>query len=235
MSPADSGDPPDEGDGPLRHHYTSELQELKLATEMMGVLVEQNLTRLGPVLFEGDAEASRRCIDTDDEIDAMSVSLTEQCYLTLARENPVASDLRLVVSVVRITAAFERVGDLCLRVAKIVEDQPLIASNAAGFDILGTMLEVATRRFREVLQAWGTDDLQLAGVVAEGSAQMDLCMESLTMNLLGLDGPRAAEIAVRSLIAGQALQRVSDHVSVVGTRMQYLLTGDQRYLAAEVR
>ncbi len=239
MSPADSGDRGDvdagDGDGPLRHQYTSELQELKLSTEMMGVLVDQNLARLDRVLLSGDAETARLCIATDDEIDAMSVSLTEQCYGTLARENPVASDLRLVVSVVRVTSAFERVGDLCLRIAKIVDAQPLIESNEVGFDILRTMLDLAAERFGEALRAWGTDDLELAAVVAEGSAQMDLCMESLTMNLLHLDGPRAAEIAVRSLVVGQALQRVSDHASVLGARMQYLLTGDQRYLAAEVR
>lgn len=231
MSPVDSGDP----DVPLRHHYTSELQELKLSTEMMGVLVDQNLTRMQAVLLEGDLEAARRCIETDDEIDAMSVSLTEQCYLTLARENPVASDLRLVVSVVRVTSAFERVGDLSLRVAKIAPEQAVIASNQRGFEVLQTMQDLAIDRFRDVLRAWGTDDLDLASVVAEGSSQMDLCMEVLTENLLSLEGPAAAPTAVRSLIVGQALQRISDHASVLGSRIQYLLTGDQRYLASEVR
>lgn len=231
MSPVDSGDP----DVPLRHHYTSELQELKLSTEMMGVLVDQNLTRMQAVLLEGDLDAAQRCIATDDEIDAMSVSLTEQCYLTLARENPVASDLRLVVSVVRVTAAFERVGDLSLRVAKIAPEQQVIASNRRGFEILQTMLDLGIDRFRDTLRAWGTDDLELAAVVAEGSLQMDLCMELLTENLLSLEGPAAAPIAVRSLVVGQALQRISDHASVLGARIQYLLTGDQRYLASEVR
>jgi phosphate transport system protein len=231
MSPAASAD----GGERLRLHYTAELQELALQTEMMGVLVDQNLERMRQVLATGDAVAAERAMKADDEIDAMNVSLTEQCYRVLARENPMASDLRLVVSVIRVTAAFERVGDLTLRVAKLVDEQPVIASNPASFDILVAMAEVAIERFRQALAAWATEDLGLASEIARGSEAMSFDAERLTETLMGLEGPDAVRIALRSLMAGHSLQRISDHASILGRRIQYLLTGDHAYLAAEVR
>lgn len=231
MSPADSA----ESDQPLRLHYASELQELKLQTEMMGVLVDQNLERMREVLTSGDEATSGHAIAADDEIDAMNVSLTEQCYQVLARENPMASDLRLVVSVVRVTAAFERVGDLCLRVVKLAPEHAALEAGVTSFDILLVMGDLAVERFRDALRAWATDDLELASTVATGSELMDLYVEKLTERLVTLGGPDAARIALRSLVAGHALQRISDHATILGRRIQYLLTGDQAYLAAEVR
>ena len=60
-------------------------------------------------------------------------------------------------------------------------------------------------------------------------------MEKLTETLVTLGGPDAARIALRSLVAGHSLQRISDHASILGRRIQYLLTGDTAYLAAELR
>ena len=88
----------------------------------MGVRVDQNLERMRSVLHHGDLREAELALAADDEIDAMQVSLTERCYDLLAREQPVASDLRLIVSVVRITAELERIGDLALRVVKLAPD-----------------------------------------------------------------------------------------------------------------
>ena len=231
MSQADSA----EGEHPLRLHYASELQELKMQTEMMGVLVDQNLERMREVLLCGDLDVARRAVAADDGIDAMNVSLTDQCYQVLARENPMASDLRLVVSVIRVTAAFERIGDLALRVAKLAPEHELLASNPSSFDVLAVMADEAVERFRDALRAWGTDDLVLASRLAEGSRAMDLAVESLTEMLVRLEGPIAARLALRSLVVGHSLQRIGDHATILGRRIQYLLTGDPSFLAAEVR
>ncbi len=231
MSPADSAD-----DGrPLRLHYAAELNELKLQTEMMGVLVDQNLERMREVLTTGDAGIAEMALRADDEIDAINVSLTEHCYLVLAREAPMAHDLRLVVSVIRVTGEFERVGDLSLRVVKVVDDQPLLAAHPGIFDILQVMADRALERFRDALRAWATDDLALASEVAGGATALDLTADRLTEALLGLVGEDAVRAALRANTVGHSLQRISDHATILGRRIQYLTTGDERYLAAEVR
>jgi phosphate transport system protein len=231
MSQAASAEP----EHPLRLHFASELQELKLQTEMMGVLVDQNLERMREVLVTGEEATAAHAIAADDGIDAMNVSLIDQCYQVLARENPMASDLRLVVSVIRVTSTFERVGDLSLRVVKLAPEHHVLTANPKSFDILQVMSDLAVERFRDALRAWATDDLDLAGAVARGSEAMDLHMEKLTETLVTLGGPDAARIALRSLVAGHSLQRISDHSTILGRRIQYLVTGDQRYLAAELR
>jgi phosphate transport system protein len=85
------------------------------------------------------------------------------------------------------------------------------------------------------LRAWATDDLTIAADLAAGSYAMDLDAEKLTERLMDLDGPDAVRVALRSLVAGHSLQRISDHATILGRRIQYLLTGDPAHLAAEVR
>ncbi len=111
MSPAASDSPGSSGEPvetELRQSYHGELEQLRLQTEMMGVLVDQNLERMRQVLQDGDEAAAVSAVAADDDIDAMNVSLTERCYQLLAREGPVASDLRLIVSVIRIIGWLKR-------------------------------------------------------------------------------------------------------------------------------
>lgn len=231
MSPADSAD----HRGPLRTTYGAELEQLRLQIEVMGVMVDQNLERMRQVLETGDPGMADHALAADDDIDAMNVSLTERCYDLLARENPVASDLRLVVSVVRVISELERVGDLCLRVVKASLDHDLLVKSTRAFDILAVMAVDATDLFRSALRAWGTADLELAAELAEGSRSMDLAYAQLVETLVALRGPDAAAIAMRSLVAGQALERIADHSAILGSRLRYLITGDPGHLAAEIR
>ncbi|MBI2706410.1 MAG: phosphate signaling complex protein PhoU [Actinobacteria bacterium] len=252
MSPAGSADgasAPAEGNGngpgqhheattdpvPLRLQYSAELEQLRLQTEVMGVRVDENLERTRQVLLTGSVPLAVQAIAADDDIDAMNVSLTERCYDILARESPKAGDLRLVVSVIRVIAELERVGDLSLRVAKLAPDHALLRSSERTFDILCVMADEAVELFRAALRAWGDEDLVLAIELASGPRSMDLYYEQLTEALLRLSGPDAVPIALRTLIAGRALERIADHASLIGTRVRYLVTGDPNHLAAEVR
>ena len=229
MSPAGSAD-----GAPLRLHYSTELEELSLQTEMMGVVVDENLERMREVLTTGDAELAATALATDDRIDAMNVSLTERCYELLRREAPVASDLRLIVSVLRVTSELERIGDLALRVVKLAPDHDLLRSVPVAYDILLTMADGSVTRYREALRAWSTLDPDLAAAVATESRQ-DYNVEVLVESLLAYDGPNAVAAALRTMVAGQALDRITDHAAILGARIRYLITGDPAHLAAEVR
>jgi phosphate transport system protein len=186
----------------------------------MGLRVDQNLERMRDILTSGSTSLAAAAIAADDEIDAMNVSLTERCYDLLIRENPMASDLRLVVS---------------LRVVKLAPDQALIASSERSYDILLVMVDEAIERYRTALRAWGDLDLDAATDLAGGSRAMDLCNEQITETLLGLQGPEAVAIALRTMTVSRALDRIADHTAILGSRLRYLITGDPGDLAAEVR
>lgn len=222
-------------DGGFRHVYRSELEQLRLQTEMMGVLVDQNLERMRTLLNGGDVGQVPVALAADDDIDAMNVSLTERCYEVLAREAPVASDLRLVVSVVRVISEFERVGDLSLRVVKLTPDLALLQSVDRCADILEAMADEAIERFRTALRAWATVDVGVAEQAASPSTWMELYYEQLLDSLMRLEGPQGVRAALRALVAGRALDRIADHAAIIGSRVRYLATGDPDHLAAEVR
>ena len=111
----------------------ADLEELRLQVEVMAIRVQTAVARAVEVVRSGDPSVAEVLIAADDEIDAMHVSLTERCYGTLLLRQPMASDLRLVVSVLRVLSSLERVGDLSLRVAKTVDDRALIAGRAEVF------------------------------------------------------------------------------------------------------
>lgn len=220
---------------PARTAYQHELDQLRLQVEVMGVRVDQNLERMRSVLHHADQREAQLALAADDEIDAMQVSLTERCYDLLAREQPVASDLRLIVSVVRITAELERIGDLALRVVKLHADHALLERSAEIFDLLAALADLALDRYRLALRAFAVQSSALAEEVAAGSPEVGVLTDRLVVEIHGLQGPDAVPVAVKAMTAGQALSRIDDHAAVLGARLRYLFTGDPDHLAAEVR
>lgn len=220
---------------PLRQGFHDELDQLRLQVELMGVRVDQNLERMRAVLHAGDIEVAQAAVAADDEIDAMNCSLTERCYLLLGREAPVASDLRFVVSVVRIISELERIGDLSLRVVKLAPDQPELSQHGLVWDILLTVADEAMEMYRTALRAWSAQDLGLATELATQSRGLDLYYERFLHELQHTDGPDAVRRAMGTFAAGRALERISDHSQIIGARLRYLITGEPEHLAAEVR
>jgi phosphate transport system protein len=220
---------------PLRQGFHDELEQLRLQVELMGVRVDENLERMRTVLRTGDEVLAATAFAADDDIDAMNVSLTERCYLLLGRESPVASDLRFVVSVVRIISELERVGDLALRVVKLWPEQAVLCRTGVVWDILLTLADEAVELYRTSLRAWSSQDLGLATTLATQGRGLDLYYERLVIELQRLEGPTAVRVAMDALVAGRALERIADHSAIIGARLRYLITGEPAHLAAEVR
>jgi phosphate transport system protein len=220
---------------PLRHGFREELEQLRLQVELMGVRVDENLERMRNSLRTGDSALAEVAFSADNEIDAMNLSLTERCYLLLGRESPVASDLRFIVSVLRIVSELERVGDHALRVVKLSPKHDLLLRSEVLYDILVTVADEAVEIFRKALRAWSTQDLGLATELATQSRDLDLYYERLMSELKRLDGPDAVRIAMAAFTAGRALERIADHSAIIGARLRYLITGEPAHLAAEVR
>lgn len=218
----------------MRQSFTAELEQLRLQVELMGVRVDENLERMREVLRDGDVELAMSAVAADDDIDAMNVSLTERCYDLLSRESPVAGDLRFVVSVLRVLSELERVGDLALRVVKLAPDWELLHKHPATFDILLSMADAAVEQYRTALRAWSTVDEALAGELADGRP-MEAFTERFSGELIGIEGHDAVLCAVRTLVAGRALDRIADHAAIIGARLRYLITGDPAHLTAEIR
>src|SRR5436309_10658861 len=200
---------------PMRTAFAAELEQVRLQVELMAVRVDQNLERMRDVLERGEVSVVELSFAADDEIDAMNVSLTERCYDLLRREAPVASDLRFVVSVLRVLSELERIGDLALRVIKLAPDYDLIASNPPTYDILRSMCDQVIDRYRNALRAWASLDLDIASELATNDHSMDVFYERLLGELLRLSGDEAVRVAITTFAAGRALERIGDHATII--------------------
>lgn len=220
---------------PLRTAFQAELDQLQLQVELMGVRVDQNLELMRQALTSGDESMLVQAFATDDEVDAMHLTLLERCYQLLNREAPVASDLRFVVSVVRILSEFERVGDLALRVLKLTPQVHDLSTCGPPWDIALTMVDLAIDQYRTALRAWSTQDLGLAAELADHRPPSDVYHERLLVEIQRLQGPDSAANAMGVYIIGQAADRIADHAAIIGARLRYLITGEAAHLAAEVR
>ncbi|HEX4867415.1 MAG TPA: phosphate signaling complex protein PhoU [Acidimicrobiales bacterium] len=219
----------------LRLGFHDELDQLRLQVELMGVRVDENLERMRTLLRTGDPTLAAQALEADDDIDAMNLSLTERCYLLLGREAPVATDLRFVVSVLRIVSELERVGDLALRVAKLTPQHALLSTADEAWDVLLTLADESVEVYRSALRAWSTQDLGLATELATQNRGLDLYYERLIRELHELHHTDATRIAMGIFVAGRALERIADHSAIIGARLRYLITGEPGHLAAEVR
>ncbi len=226
------------GNSPLpnaaRSAFVHELDQLSDQVEVMALQVEGALEQATSVLLTGDAALARSVWANDNNIDEMFVSLTERCYDLLCRQSPVASDLRLVVSILRILGDLERTGDLCLRIVKLAPDQPLLASHDEIFAILGSMASEAKSLFKDAMTAWATHDLKLATSLEQRDDAMDAHYSALMQAVMELDGPVAVPLAVQAVSAGRALERIADHSVMIGERLRYMLTGNLRSISKEI-
>ena len=221
--------------GPLRKDFYDELDQIRLQVELMGVRVDQNLERMRDVLRTGDTNLAATALAADDEIDAMHVSLLERCYGLLGREAPVASDLRFVVSVVRILSELERVGDLALRVVKLAPFVEALETTGEAWDVLLTLVDTAVEQYRTALRAWSAQDLGLATELADHPAPLFPFHERLLASVHDKERTEAVRLAMGMFVISQAADRIADHAAIIGARLRYLLTGEPTHLAAEVR
>ena len=220
---------------PLRIAFQAELDQLRMQVELMGVRVDQNLELAREALKTGDVLLMEQAFRSDDEIDAMHLSLLERCYQLLNREAPVASDLRFIVTVVRILSELERVGDLSLRILKLTPQVDRLSTCGPPWDIAVTMVDLAVEQYRTALRAWSAQDLGLASQLADQRPPAETYHERLLAELRRLQGPESAATAMGVYIIGQAADRIADHAAIIGARLRYLITGEPSHLAAEVR
>ncbi|MDH4075769.1 MAG: hypothetical protein OEY41_07130 [Acidimicrobiia bacterium] len=216
-----------------RTMFDEELEALRLQVEVLTERVAEAVGRARRVVVDGDGEAARQLIDSDDAIDEMSVSLTETCYTLLAREAPVASDLRLVVSIIRVLHTLERIGDLALRVAHAVDDQPLIAGHADIYQVLVRLADNVADRFAAVREGWAGRSVEPLDRLDSFDPLAEFA-EPLVTRVMALTGPDAVRVALAATAVGRSLDRIGDQTQIMACRLRYLVTGDVTYLADEV-
>lgn len=218
---------------PARLRFTDDLEGLRLQVEVMALMVADAVTGAREVLASGDEGLAADLVAADDAIDEMHVSLLEHCYQLLAQQAPVASDLRLIVSIIRFLSELERIGDLALRVVKTVEELPLIRGHADVFSVLMALADNVVGRFAAVQQGWSAASVEPLGALDQSDPLVEFA-DPLVNRLLAVSGPNDVRVALAAMAIGRSLDRIGDHTQIMASRLRYLVSGDPVYLADEV-
>ena len=163
----------------------------------------------------------------DDEVDARYFAIEQGIQSLLARQTPVASDLRLVLAILHINLHLERMADYCTTTAKLTK---LVEHTEGEARILSALSEMSTRAeemIRVALESFRTRDAERAGSLVDLDELIDRANRRTVEHVLGLSADQR-EWGLRMLVVSRCLERIGDHAVDIGEQTAYLVTGEFR-------
>ncbi len=216
----------------MRQIFRQELQQVGDDLVLMAEHVASAIDKATTALKTADITLAEQVIDADRRIDELEHHLDDQCVSLLARQAPVATDLRVVVSALRLSATIERMGDLARHVAYVARGRyPEQALNGDIREVIEQMGDAATQVGARVVDLLRSHDLSLAGQIEADDEILD-DLHRRTFPLILDDAQEATrQQVVDSVLLGRYLERFGDHGVSVSRRVVYLVTGDMEAAA----
>jgi phosphate transport system protein len=178
-------------------------------------------------LLTGDAQIAEKVISDDVEIDRAREKVEETAFALLSLQQPVAGDLRLVVSALRIVTELERMGDLSVHVAKIARLRvPDVAVPTEIRPTVEEMARVAEDMVQRVAEIITSRDVEAAIALGRDDEVMDQLRRRSFTELLSDEWEHGVEAAVDIALLGRYYERIADHAVSVANRIVYVVTGD---------
>ena len=212
----------------ISHQFDADMERLRNQVLKMGGLVEQQITNATDALEELDAVAAEKVIRNDHMVNALEVEIDEECTRILAKRQPAASDLRLVIAVIKTITDLERIGDEAEKVAKMAvhlsEKDALFKSHFAGTRHLGNHVR---RMVHDALNAFARMDVDAAIKVVRDDDEADEEYQALMRTLITymMEDPRKISEVLDIVWTVRALERIGDHAKNIGEYVIYLVKG----------
>lgn len=220
----------------ISRQFNTELEEVRSKVLAMGGLVEQQLTDAMAALVGSDGALASQVMQNDYKVNALEVEIDEECTHILARRQPAATDLRLVMAVIKTIADLERIGDEAERVGRMAE-------HLAGSDLKTTLLgeiehlgDMVRSMLHRSLDAFARTDVELALEVLRDDRKVDAKYESLTRQVITYmaEDPRVIPMTLNLLWAARSLERIGDRSQNICEYIIYLVRGkDVRHTSLE--
>ena len=192
----------------------------------LGALVEQRVASMVEVVRDGDVDLARKIRAGDAEVDEMQLALEAECMRLLALGSPVASDLRLILTTIRVSNELERIADMCKgiskRVIRLVE-----AGNYRYPDALARMAEGALAMLRDVLVAFSNGDIKLCLEIRRADSYIDRLNREVVLwarEWIKSEVDKS-EAAIELLSIGQRVERLADIVTAIAEDTVFLVEG----------
>jgi phosphate transport system protein len=224
----------------LSHHilsrYNAELEGVRAGVLQMGGLVEQQLQNGVKALYSGDSRLGEEVARLDHKVNAMEVSIDDDCSRILATRNPTASDLRLIVAVIKTITDLERIGDETEKLGNIAARLASVERPTDRYREIKHLGESVNDMVHGALDAFARLDPDAALDVARRDRVVDDEYEAIQRQCITfmMEDPRSIRRALDVLWVARALERIGDHAKNICDYVIYMVLGkDVRHIAIE--
>ena len=211
----------------MRDSYHEQLDAIGDGLVEMSRLAGSAVSRATTALLDADLELAQKVIAGDEAVNALYRSIEGQAFDLLARQQPVAGDLRVLVTSLRMVVDLERTGDYAVHLAKIARRR--YPASAVPPELRSTILEMGQTAQRIAVKAGSviaSRDLDLAAELVRDDDTMDELHRKLFTAMLATSWQYGTEAAIDVTLAGRYYERLADHAVAVARRVVYLVTGE---------
>tara|TARA_R110002072_G_scaffold33473_3_gene101292 strand:- start:17995 stop:18714 length:720 start_codon:yes stop_codon:yes gene_type:complete len=207
--------------------FNTELESLRNHMLSMGGKVEQQLTEALDALIKMDSGEAELIVRRDSEVNQMEMAIDDECATIIARRQPTASDLRLIIAIIKVNRDLERIGDEAAKVAKQavrISEDGKSPSNFVEIKHIGAMVGVM---LRQSLDAFARLDVEQAVAVVKEDDEVDKEYGSAMRSLITfmVEDPRNIGVILNEMWALRSLERIGDHACNIAEHVVYLVRG----------
>jgi phosphate transport system protein len=211
-----------------RRFFGEELQELRVDVIRLAALVTEAIAAGTQALLDADLGAAERVVEQDAAIDELAYAIEDHCFVLLARQQPMAGDLRMVLATLRIGHELERSGDLMKSVVKATRQLYPHSIDPKLRGIISRMGEQAANETRLAIDAFADNDPSRAAALFDMDDVMDDLTKSLFRYIMNREGPVDEGQLLESIqlaLVGRHYERIADHAVNVADRVVFIATG----------
>ena len=212
----------------VREVYHRDLHKLKEEVISMGSLVSKAIGDSVLSLKNRDVGMAQKVIEMDTEIDAMDHMIEDDCMRLLALQQPMARDLRFIISALKMSIDLERMGDLALEIAIITKITASVPSVKPLVDI-PRMSDICQEMLKNIMIAFENKDVELAKVVAKRDDEIDMLFDQVRRELISymIEDPKKITGAQHLNFVARYLERIGDHITNISENVVFMVTGER--------
>jgi phosphate transport system protein len=220
----------------IAKQFDADLENIRSRVLQMGGLVEQQIVNAFSALENGDLTLAEQVIATDHDVNRHEVELDEACAHLIARRQPAASDLRMIMAVIKTITDLERVGDEAKKIAKRARtlhsgDMPFVPRVE-----LRHVSAAAVAMLRKALDAFARTDPTVSAEIARQDKDVDAEFKAIMRQLITfmMEDPRMITSSLEVLFIAKAVERIGDHAKNISEYVVYMVKGrDVRHIGLE--